>query len=88
MISALIWLMIHLGVNDIGKPIVFCKLTRSRTYREDMGGVGSFTRDNRTLYIEGIRKTANMDEVVTRHFAEWGEMEYGLNFAYLLGSSL
>jgi len=49
---------------------------RHRTYREDMGGVGSFTRDNRTLYVSNIKRGGNMDEIVKRHFAEWGEMEY------------
>ncbi len=32
-------------------------------------------RDNRTLYITGMKRTANTDELIKRHFAEWGEME-------------
>ncbi|TDL25758.1 hypothetical protein BD410DRAFT_743583 [Rickenella mellea] len=47
-------------------------------YRDDMGGVGSFTRQNRTLYIGRIKETGpgpETEEIVIRHFKEWGEME-------------
>ncbi|ETW83344.1 hypothetical protein HETIRDRAFT_474500 [Heterobasidion irregulare TC 32-1] len=47
-------------------------------YRDDMGGVGSFTRQNRTLYVGRIKETgvgAETEEVVIRHFKEWGEIE-------------
>ncbi|KAI0663858.1 hypothetical protein C8Q70DRAFT_953236 [Cubamyces menziesii] len=47
-------------------------------YRDDMGGVGSFQRQNRTLYIGRIKETgtgAETEEVVRRHFKEWGEIE-------------
>ena len=47
-------------------------------YRDDMGGVGSFNRQNRTLYIGRIKETGNgqeTEEVVTRHFREWGTIE-------------
>ncbi|GBE87929.1 Pre-mRNA-splicing factor CWC2 [Sparassis crispa] len=47
-------------------------------YRDDMGGVGSFTRQNRTLYIGRIKETGTgveTEEVVRRHFKEWGEIE-------------
>lgn len=40
-----------------------------------MGGVGSFTRQNRTLYIGRIHVTDDIEEVVARHFAEWGQIE-------------
>jgi hypothetical protein len=40
-----------------------------------MGGVGSFLRQNRTLYIGRIHVTDDIEEVVARHFAEWGEVE-------------
>jgi len=49
---------------------------RHRTYRDDMGGVGSFSRDNKTLYVSGLKRTANLEEIVTAHFAEWGELSY------------
>ncbi|KAI5998862.1 hypothetical protein EDD15DRAFT_2386674 [Pisolithus albus] len=47
-------------------------------YRDDMGGVGSFNRQNRTLYIGRIKETGpgpETEEIVIRHFREWGEIE-------------
>ncbi|KAB8349662.1 hypothetical protein FH972_023681 [Carpinus fangiana] len=44
-------------------------------YRDDMGGVGSFMRQNRTLYVGRIHPTPDIEEVVARHFAEWGNIE-------------
>ncbi|KAL4075077.1 hypothetical protein V8B97DRAFT_1949392 [Scleroderma yunnanense] len=47
-------------------------------YRDDMGGVGSFNRQNRTLYIGRIKETGpgpETEEIVYRHFKEWGEIE-------------
>jgi hypothetical protein len=26
-----------------------------------MGGVGSFSRDNKTLYVSGLKRTANLE---------------------------
>jgi hypothetical protein len=43
-----------------------------------MGGVGSFNRQNRTLYVGRVRETGNAhetEEVTRRHFGEWGEIE-------------
>lgn len=45
-----------------------------------MGGVGSFNRQNRTLYVGRIKETGNgqeTEEVVLRHFKEWGDIERG-----------
>ncbi|PLW25250.1 hypothetical protein PCANC_22977 [Puccinia coronata f. sp. avenae] len=45
-------------------------------YRDDMGGVGSFSRQNRTLYIGRLREiNKNTEELVETHFQEWGEIE-------------
>ncbi|KZT01097.1 uncharacterized protein LAESUDRAFT_764023 [Laetiporus sulphureus 93-53] len=47
-------------------------------YRDDMGSVGSFQRQNRMLYIGQIKETGmgvETEEVVRRHFKEWGEIE-------------
>ncbi|KAF1851064.1 RNA binding protein [Cucurbitaria berberidis CBS 394.84] len=44
-------------------------------YRDDMGGVGSFQRQNRTLYIGRIHPNDDIEEVVARHFQEWGQIE-------------
>jgi hypothetical protein len=48
-------------------------------YRDDMGGVGTFTRQNRTLYVGRIKETGAGPEtevVVRRHFKEWGDIEH------------
>ncbi|CAG8784983.1 6251_t:CDS:2, partial [Cetraspora pellucida] len=44
-------------------------------YRDDMGGVGSFNRENRTLYVGYIHINPDMEEIVRKHFSEWGEIE-------------
>ncbi|KAG8814254.1 Pre-mRNA-splicing factor [Serendipita sp. 399] len=47
-------------------------------YRDDMGGVGSFQRENRTLYVGRIKETGpgpETEDIVRRHFAPWGEID-------------
>jgi len=44
-------------------------------YRDDMGGVRSFMRQNRTIYVGRIHVTDDIEEIVARHFAEWGQVE-------------
>ena len=43
-----------------------------------MGGIGSFNQDSKTLYLNGLKNVLGQDmqEVVIKHFKEWGEMEY------------
>ncbi|KAJ3041055.1 Pre-mRNA-splicing factor [Rhizophlyctis rosea] len=48
---------------------------RHRDERDDMGGVGSFEKDNRTLYVGNISQSRDMEEVIRKHFEEWGEIE-------------
>ena len=46
--------------------------------RDDMGGVGCFNRDCRTLYVSGMKISKNISEseqVIARHFSEWGPIE-------------
>ncbi|EIW71835.1 hypothetical protein TREMEDRAFT_28366 [Tremella mesenterica DSM 1558] len=46
-------------------------------YRDDMGGVGSFNRANRTLYIAKMQESPDKkqtEETLLRHFGEWGEI--------------
>lgn len=40
-----------------------------------MSGVGSFMRQNRTLYVGRIHVTDDIEEVVARHFQEWGQID-------------
>jgi len=37
--------------------------------------VGTFSRENKTLYIGNIKNTQDMKEIVLRHFEEFGEIE-------------
>lgn len=64
------------GVYDIFGPNVDCfGRDKFSDYRDDMGGVGSFMRVNRTIYIGRIHVTDDIEEIVARHFAEWGQVE-------------
>lgn len=62
--------------SDIYQPSVDCfGRDKFSDYRDDMGGVGSVLRQNRTLYIGQISITDSVDEIVSRHFSEWGQVE-------------
>ncbi|KAK5742495.1 Pre-mRNA-splicing factor [Elasticomyces elasticus] len=64
------------GLGDIFSENVDCfGRDKFSDYRDDMGGVGSFMRVNRTLYIGRIHVTDDIEEVVARHLAEWGQVE-------------
>ncbi|KAG5440004.1 hypothetical protein PCK2_000696 [Pneumocystis canis] len=64
------------NVHDIYSPNVDCfGRDKHSDYRDDMGGVGSFMRQNHTLYCGRIHVTDDIEEIVARHFSEWGEVE-------------
>jgi hypothetical protein len=64
------------GLHDLYNPNVDCfGRDKHSDYRDDMGGVGSFMRQNRTLYIGRIHVTDDIEEVVARHFQEWGQID-------------
>ncbi|KAK3325414.1 hypothetical protein B0H66DRAFT_123393 [Apodospora peruviana] len=64
------------GIHDIFQPNVDCfGRDRHSDYRDDMGGVGTFSRQNRTIYVGRIHVQDDIEEVVARHFAEWGQIE-------------
>lgn len=50
---------------------------RHREDRYDMGGVGSFSRTNKTLYVGHVHSYGGerTEEVVRRHFSQFGEIE-------------
>lgn len=63
-------------LHDLYNPSVDCfGRDKFSDYRDDMGGVGSFMRQNRTLYVGRIHATDDIEEVVARHFAEWGQVD-------------
>lgn len=52
---------------------------RHGSFKDDMGGVGSWSQDNRTLYVGRICVTPTESEVhatVYNHFSEWGDIDY------------
>ncbi|KAL8710939.1 MAG: hypothetical protein Q9220_004538 [cf. Caloplaca sp. 1 TL-2023] len=64
------------GIHDLFNPNVDCfGRDKHSDYRDDMGGVGSFMRQNRTMYVGRIHVTDDIEEIVARHFAEWGQVE-------------
>lgn len=63
-------------IHDMFNPNVDCfGRDKHSDYRDDMGGVGSFMRQNHTLYVGRIHVSEDIEEVVARHFAEWGQIE-------------
>ncbi|KAK2595158.1 Pre-mRNA-splicing factor [Conoideocrella luteorostrata] len=64
------------GMFDLFNPNVDCfGREKFSDYRDDMGGVGSFMRQNRTIYVGRIHVSEDIEEIVARHFAEWGQVE-------------
>ncbi|KAJ5562830.1 hypothetical protein N7461_001591 [Penicillium sp. DV-2018c] len=63
-------------IHDIFNPNVDCfGRDKHSDYKEDMSGVGSFMRQNVTIYVGRITVSDDIEEVVSRHFAEWGQIE-------------
>ena len=61
--------------------LLLCSLCFGREkhaeYRDDMGGVGSINRVNRTIYIAKMGETPDKkqtEETLLRHFSEWGKI--------------
>src|SRR5579862_5101115 len=63
-------------IHDLFNPNIDCfGRDKHSDYRDDMGGVGSFMRQNRTLYVGRIHVNDDIEEIVARHFTEWGQIE-------------
>lgn len=53
---------------------------RHATDRDDMSGVGNFTKNSRTLYVGGLKNVsadvaASLEQQLWKYFGEWGEVE-------------
>ncbi|KAJ5689096.1 Pre-mRNA-splicing factor cwc2 [Penicillium macrosclerotiorum] len=48
---------------------------KHQDYKDDMSGIGSFSRQNRTLYCGRITVSDDIEEVAARHFAEFGSID-------------
>lgn len=47
-------------------------------FRQDMGGVGGFIRENRTLYVGRIAISSDTENVIRRQFGQFGPLERGI----------
>ncbi|KAI9328764.1 hypothetical protein DFJ73DRAFT_648834, partial [Zopfochytrium polystomum] len=70
------WHRIPLDVDRVPMAQDVFGRDRFRDEREDMGGVGSFEKDNRTLYLGQLGLAGGLEDVLYKHFIEWGEIEY------------
>ncbi|XP_074616281.1 pre-mRNA-splicing factor cwc2-like isoform X1 [Acropora palmata] len=48
---------------------------RHRLHKEDMGGVGTFDKECRTLYVGGLALRTKLEKLLWSEFGEWGEIE-------------
>lgn len=61
---------------DLYSPNIDCfGRDKHADYRDDMGGTGSFLRQNHTLYVGQITTTDDIEEAVSSAFCQWGEVE-------------
>jgi hypothetical protein len=77
------------GIHDMFNPNVdVFGRDKHSDYRDDMGGVGSFMRQNRTIYVGRIHVSEDIEEIVARHFAEWGQIERSESFPNTVAESI
>lgn len=77
------------GIHDMFNPNVdVFGRDKHSDYRDDMGGTGSFMRQNRTIYVGRIHVSDDIEEIVARHFAEWGQVERSKSPLYLLNEAM
>lgn len=48
---------------------------RHKLHSDNMGGVGSFEKDCRTLYVGRLGKHKELENILWKEFGEWGEVE-------------
>lgn len=48
---------------------------KTSDYKDDMDGVGSFNRTNRTLYIGGLHLSEKAETILSKHFQEFGSID-------------
>lgn len=48
---------------------------RHRLHKEDMGGVGTFDKESRTLYVGGLGSRSTLEKLLWTEFGEWGQIE-------------
>jgi hypothetical protein len=48
---------------------------KHKLHSENMGGVGSFEKDCRTLYVGRLGRHRDLEDLLWKEFGEWGEVE-------------
>ncbi|PIS55144.1 hypothetical protein CJI97_001837 [Candidozyma auris] len=48
---------------------------KTADYKDDMSGVGSFNKVNRTLFVSGLHVNDDLDEQLSTHFGEFGSVD-------------
>lgn len=48
---------------------------KTSDYKDDMSGVGSFNKTNRTLYVGGLHMSEKIENILTKHFQEFGSID-------------
>ena len=51
---------------------------RHRSHKDDMGGVGAYDSDCRTLYVGGLGSYKDLETVLWEEFGEFGEIEVNI----------
>lgn len=54
---------------------------RHRLHKDDMGGVGTFDKECRTLYVGGLANRTKLEKLLWSEFGEWGEIEVKIYIA-------
>ena len=47
-------------------------------HKDDMGGVGTFDKECRTLYVGGLAHRTKLERLLWTEFGEWGEIEVNI----------
>jgi len=56
---------------------------RHRLHKDDMGGVGTFDKECRTLYVGGLGNRSTLEKLLWIDFGEWGEIEVAILFVLM-----
>lgn len=48
---------------------------KTSDYKDDMNGVGSFNKTNRTLYVGGLHMNEKVENTLSKHFQEFGSID-------------
>ena len=55
---------------------------KHKLHSDNMGGVGSFEKDCRTLYVGRLGKHKELENILWNEFGEWGEIEVIIGYQF------